>query len=104
MTQYRLVVPLALCCLFMINFSADAQSSRTKPPSETKRSADKPQSEDDATRLKAARLAYAIQIVSALADEARNYKDESLRVKIQARAADVLWDVEQARARTLFDR
>jgi hypothetical protein len=84
-----------LALAFVISVSA--QSSEPNP-------AEKLRSQDDAARLREARLAFAIQVVSSLADDARNYKDESLRVKVQARAADVLWDVARERARTLFDR
>jgi hypothetical protein len=54
--------------------------------------------------LQEARVAFAIQVVSSLADEARLYKDESLSVRIQARAADVLWNADRERARALFVR
>jgi hypothetical protein len=106
MARYRFRVLFAFCCLLSINVSADAQSSRGKPsPENTRnRAIEKSKAEDDAARLNEDRLAFAVQIVSSLADEARSYKDESLRVKVQARAADVLWDVDQERARTLFDR
>lgn len=47
---------------------------------------------------------FAIQLVSALADDARNFKDEALKVQVQARVADVLWNVDRVRARALFER
>ena len=46
----------------------------------------------------------AISLVSALADEARSFKDQTRRARVQARAADVLWDSEPERARELFRR
>ncbi len=106
MAGYPLTVIFALCCLLSINVSADAQSSRGKPSPQSKgnRVVEKSQAESDAVRLNEARLAFAVQVVSSLADDARSYTDESLRVKVQARAADVLWDLDQGRARTLFDR
>src|SRR6185369_2575264 len=54
--------------------------------------------------LQADRVAFSVQIVSSLADEARLYKDEALSVRIQARAADVLWNADRGRARALFVR
>ncbi len=60
--------------------------------------------EGDAAKLKKARLAFALQVISSLADEARNYKDQSLRVRVQASTADALWNVDRARARSLFVR
>lgn len=47
---------------------------------------------------------FAIQLVSALADDARNFKDDALKVQVQARVADVLWNVDRVRARALFER
>jgi hypothetical protein len=46
----------------------------------------------------------AISIVTALADEARSFKDQTRRARVQARAADVLWDTDPERARELFRR
>ena len=46
----------------------------------------------------------AISLVTTLADEARSFKDQTRRARIQARAADVLWDSDPERARELFRR
>ena len=46
----------------------------------------------------------AISLVTTLADEARSFKDQTRRARVQARAADVLWDTEPERARELFRR
>lgn len=46
----------------------------------------------------------AISLVTSLADEARSFKDQTRRARVQARAADVLWDTEPERARELFRR
>src|ERR1041385_4560464 len=46
----------------------------------------------------------AISLVTSLADEARSFKDETRRARVQARAADVLWDTDPERARELFRR
>jgi hypothetical protein len=95
-----------LCCLISIDFTADAQSSRSKATSQDndKRARSKPSLENDSAKLQAARVAFAIQVVSSLAEEARSYKDESLSVRVQARAADVLWNSDPERARALFVR
>ncbi|HEX8163116.1 MAG TPA: hypothetical protein VF538_14700 [Pyrinomonadaceae bacterium] len=65
-------------------------------------------------RAKAAPAAYdplaesrrttAVTLVSSLADEARSFHDEMLRARVQARAADALWETEPERARSLFRR
>jgi len=46
----------------------------------------------------------AISLVTTLADEARSFKDQTRRARVQARAADVLWDTDPERARELFQR
>jgi hypothetical protein len=54
--------------------------------------------------LAEARQATAIALVTSLADEARDYRDETLRVRVQARAAETLWETDRERARSLFYR
>lgn len=46
----------------------------------------------------------AISLLTSLADEARNFKDQTRRARVQARAADVLWESDPERARELFRR
>jgi tetratricopeptide (TPR) repeat protein len=46
----------------------------------------------------------AISLVTSLADEAKSFKDQTRRARVQARAADVLWDTDPERARELFRR
>ena len=43
----------------------------------------------------------AISLVTGLAEEARSFKDQTRRARVQARAADVLWDTDPERAREL---
>ncbi len=45
-----------------------------------------------------------ISLITSLADEARGYRDEKLRARVQARAGDALWETDQERAKTLFRR
>jgi hypothetical protein len=54
--------------------------------------------------LAESRRATAVALVSSLADEARSFRDETLRARVQARAADALWETEQDRSRALFRR
>jgi hypothetical protein len=46
----------------------------------------------------------AVSLVTSLADEARSFKDQTRRARVQARAADILWDTDPERARDLFRR
>lgn len=50
------------------------------------------------------RRAFAISLVTSLAEEARSFQDRALRPRVLARAADTLWDADSVTARTLFWR
>ena len=52
----------------------------------------------------AERQSLAISLLNSLAIEARSFRDESLRARVQARVADALWDREKENARSLFRR
>ena len=58
----------------------------------------------EADPLAEVRRTTAINLITSLADEARSFRDEALRARVQARAADALWETDQERARTLFRR
>jgi len=46
----------------------------------------------------------ALALLQSLAIEARSYRDEPLRARVQARIADVLWDQDLESSRSLFRR
>jgi hypothetical protein len=48
------------------------------------------------------RRANAQSLLISLAADARNFSDQTLRARTQARIADALWDVDPERARTMF--
>jgi hypothetical protein len=50
------------------------------------------------------RRSVALSALQSLAIEARSYRDEPLRARVQARIADALWEQDQDGARTLFRR
>jgi hypothetical protein len=50
------------------------------------------------------RRTIAISLLNSLADEARGYQDQTLRARVQARAADALWESDVERSRVLFRR
>ncbi|HYJ47429.1 MAG TPA: hypothetical protein VEV81_12520, partial [Pyrinomonadaceae bacterium] len=50
------------------------------------------------------RRATVITLVTGLADEARGFRDEQLRARVQMRAADALWETDADKARDLFRR
>lgn len=92
------LLALALCCIFPLK-AARAQQTQTKA------SAKKPQPTAAVPDpLAEARRVQAISLVNTLADDAQMFRDPLLRSRVQARAADALWDTDRERARLLFRR
>ena len=81
---------IALVLILCLNISA--QTKKPKPNTE------------EADAEAAQQRTIAISLVNTLADEARSFKDQTRRARVQARAADVLWDTDPDRARDLFRR
>lgn len=76
------------------------------PPKATKKekSAARPPARERADPLIEQRRNTAISLLMTLADEAKGYRDQILRARVLARAADALWANETERARALFYR
>ena len=87
--------------LFALYGSANSQTPTGKPAPQ------KPAKAAKAARADAAddeRRTTVIVLAASLADEARSFRDEELRARVQMRAADALWETDQERARLLFQR
>ncbi len=84
----------------LLTLSAHA-SAQTPAPRKAERQG-KPKGEADP--LAAQRRAQAVALLTSLADEAAGFRDETLRARAQARAADALWETDQEKARQLFRR
>jgi hypothetical protein len=98
MSLFRTLFTFTLCLATLAPVAASQQSSgRTKRPAPTPPAAE-PDPEEELRR------ATVISLVNNLADEARMFRDATLRARVQARAADALWETEPERARTLFRR
>src|SRR3954470_16860393 len=83
---------IACLCLALVAQTTVAQPKKTKAAAE------------EADAEAAQQRTVAISLVTSLADEARSFKDMTRRARVQARAADVLWDTDPERARELFRR
>ena len=83
-------IALSLC--FSVSSVALAQPKKSKVGNE------------EADAEAAQQRTVAISLVTSLAEEARSFKDQTRRARVQARAADVLWDTDPERARELFRR
>jgi hypothetical protein len=73
--------------------AAKSQSEKSPSPTSTK--------DDPELRQ---RRSVALSALEGLAIEARSYRDEALRARVQARVADAIWDQDREAARTLFRR
>ncbi|HEY0080059.1 MAG TPA: hypothetical protein VGB73_15715 [Pyrinomonadaceae bacterium] len=85
--------------LFIVAFALPTFAQTPAKPKRTPRTATA-----DADPLVEVRRNAAITLVTSLADEARNFRDQTLRARVQARAADALWETDAERARALFRR
>ena len=86
-------------CLSTIAPTVGAQqpSGQKKKPATKKTSA-------EVDPMAEVRRTTAISLVSALADDARMFRDPALRARVQARSADALWETDKEKARALFRR
>src|SRR6266849_8600782 len=64
--------------------------------------ADKAARDTEAARILAEQRTQARSLLLSLAADARNFSDQTLRARTQARIADALWDADPERARTMF--
>jgi hypothetical protein len=96
------LLALALCSV-VSPVRVGAQEPQAAKPKPAKASAKKPAAEA-ADPLAEMKRTTAISLVSTLADDARTFRDPALRARVQARAADALWDTEREKSLTLFRR
>src|SRR5713226_5009987 len=99
---------LAAFCLLAISYAVKAQPAtktqvNEQPVASAKdAAADKAARDAEAARVLRERRANAQSLLISLAADAGSYGDLKLRARTLARIADVLWDADQERARTLF--
>lgn len=97
MNHLRFIVPFVV--ILSAPVCAQQIPAATSPGKTTKAPA---QQEVDPEILQ--RRSIALSLLQSLAIEARSYRDEPLRARVQARVADALWDQDQETARSLFRR
>ena len=93
---------LALVCLSLFSVMGAAQDSAEKKIKQSPPASPKPAKSEETDALEAQRRVVAASLLTALADESRNYRDQSLRARVAARAADAFWDTDEDKARALF--
>jgi hypothetical protein len=96
------LLALALCSV-VAPVRVGAQEPQAAKPKPAKASARKPGAEA-ADPLAEMKRTTAISLVSTLADDARTFRDPALRARVQARAADALWETEREKSVALFRR
>ena len=97
MNHLRFFLSFLLLCA-SINAQKPAPPPSSAPAATTNKTAEQKETE----ALQAIRRQTAVTALNSLADEARSYRDETLRSRVQARIADALWDQNPGQARTLF--
>jgi hypothetical protein len=102
------VLFLAAFSLLAIPYTIEAQpATKTQSVSQPvvsakEAAADKAARDAEAARILAERRAQARSLLLSLAADVRNFSDQTLRARTQARIADALWDADPERARALF--
>ncbi|HEV2860739.1 MAG TPA: hypothetical protein VGX48_07025 [Pyrinomonadaceae bacterium] len=99
MSHFSRLLSFALTLTFL---ATTAVAQQPAPQQAAKKPATKTVAAADP--MEEVRRAAAASMVTALAVEARGFRDPVLRARVQARAADVLWEAEKEQARDLFRR
>jgi hypothetical protein len=84
-----------------LNAQTPASGNKT---SQAEKGSKKTSKREEPNPLALQRRTIAISLLSSLADEARSYQNQTLRARVQARAADALWESDVEKARALFRR
>lgn len=93
-------IHIAAFFMFLLPGLAAAQAPAPQKQAVAKNSPDR----TVADAVLAEKRQVAISLLTSMAIEARSYRDESLRARVQARVADALWDQDKESARALFRR
>ncbi|MCA1618760.1 MAG: hypothetical protein LC795_05505 [Acidobacteria bacterium] len=96
------LLALALCSV-VSPLQAGAQQAQ---PAKTAKTAKAPAKKTaaEADPMAEIQRTTAVSLVTTLADDARAFREPGLRARVQARAADALWDTDRERALILFRR
>ncbi len=99
---------LTAFCLLIISYTVKAQPANKTQASELPvasakdAAADKAARDAEAARVLRERRANAQSLLISLAADAGKFNDQTLRARTQARIADVLWEADPDRARSMF--
>jgi hypothetical protein len=105
--QSAIIVLVALIVGFPVSalrVNAQAPAPESKAPQAVPKEKKKTSKREEPNPLALQRRTIAISLLTSLADEARSYQNQTLRARVQARAADALWASDVEKARALFRR
>ncbi len=102
-TFLSLVVCLVCAPSMVVSAQIVSDTERAQPATKT-RGATKTKNTGETDAVAAQRRVVAVSLLTALADEARSFRDQTRRARVQAQAADALWEADEERARELFRR
>lgn len=96
---------LAILCLLSLASLIYPQAPTEKKDANQRRpSRPKAVKAEEPDPIAAQRQVVAISLLQSLADDSRSFRDQGLRARVGARAADALWETDSEKARTLFRR
>ncbi|MGI9067325.1 MAG: hypothetical protein ACR2HX_13110 [Pyrinomonadaceae bacterium] len=87
-----------------LRVNAQTPAPESKAPQAAPKEKKKTTKGEEPNPLALQRRTIAISLLTSLADEARSYQNQTLRARVQARAADALWESDVEKARALFRR
>ena len=103
MAHLKLLLAFGLIILTSVTttsqHAADKKSSTSKAAAKTKAA-----KSEEADAVAAQRTVVAVSLLTTLADDARSFRDQALRARVEARTADALWESDSEKARQLFRR
>ena len=96
---------LACWCIFALSPQLLGQTpAAKKEPTQKKPSRSKSGKTEETDAVAAQRQLVAMSLLQTLADDARSFRDQRLRARVQARVADAFWETDVEKARALFHR
>jgi hypothetical protein len=105
MPSYTRSLAMALCLIATPSLiNAQTLPGKAAPKTQTKAEKTAQAKRERPDPLASQRRATAISLATSLAEEARAFRDEQLRARVQLRAADALWESDAEQARALFRR
>ena len=99
---HRAPLVASLCLLSLVSISYSQAPTAKKSTNQATRA--KALKAEEVDPIVAQRQVVAVSLLQSLADDSRSFRDQALRARVGARAADALWDTDSEKARNLFRR